>query len=199
MEIFDLDIKSGLYGVLWQDILSNEEIVKIHNLAAKFKETTGEQGKIAGSGVANEYSSSVRRSDVIWIGNNPESAWLYKKITDAVRQLNDEIYQFDLAGAQPFQYTVYRDIEKGEYDWHNDTSMHDDINVRKISVCILLSDTSEFKGGSFLYAPSGKPIEIEQEKGRMLVFPSWIPHCVTPVLKGTRISLVMWLYGPRFR
>ena len=71
--------------------------------------------------------------------------------------------------------------------------------IRKLSASILLSDTTEYKGGAFLFAPEGNPFEVEQSKGRMIVFPSWTPHSVTPVLKGTRVSLVLWFWGNKFK
>jgi PKHD-type hydroxylase len=37
-----------------------------------------------------------------------------------------------------------------------------------------------------------------QKAGEGFVFPSFTPHCVTPVTSGIRYSLVMWSYGPKF-
>ena len=36
---------------------------------------------------------------------------------------------------------------------------------------------------------------LNPEKGSIIVFPSFMPHCVTPVTKGVRTSLVMWCLG----
>jgi PKHD-type hydroxylase len=193
MKLSEMDTQSDSYGIIWEDLLSDEEIEKVHHLALSLKEKNGCRG------TTTDANFMHRKSDVIWINNSQESYWLYKKVSDAVRKINDKTYQFELSGAESFQYTIYKDSELGEYFWHRDTLMYKIESVRKISVSILLSDTKEFKGGSFLFSPDGKPIEIEQEKGRMIVFPSWTPHCVTPILKGTRISLVMWLYGKRFK
>ena len=40
---------------------------------------------------------------------------------------------------------------------------------------------------------------IIREKGRVLIFPSFLPHKVTPVTKGVRKSLVTWMEGPAWR
>ena len=40
---------------------------------------------------------------------------------------------------------------------------------------------------------------MEKSKGTMIIFDSRIPHRVTPVTKGTRISLVAWMLGPKLR
>jgi PKHD-type hydroxylase len=196
MKISELDIISGLYGIVFEDLLSDDEVQKVHELAELYKDKFIQRGNILNNNLRLE---EFRKSDIIWINNTSKSYWLYKKVSDAVRKINDETYGFELDGAQSFQYAIYKDTERGEYTWHNDIMSCSDVHVRKISVSILLSSPSDFRGGSFLFSPEGVPMEIEQEKGRMIVFPSWIPHCVSPVLRGTRISLVMWLYGKRFK
>jgi PKHD-type hydroxylase len=179
-----------IYGIVTEDLLTEQEVEKVHLLAKQHNSTRG--------GIVDS-SLSIRKSDVKWLGYNQESKWLYDKISNAVRSTNDEVYQFELLGADPLQYTIYESEENGEYDWHTDILQNGE-RVRKISVVILLSDTSDFYGGSFLVSPSGgKPQEIVMKKGRMVVFPSWLPHRVAPVLEGTRISLVMWFYGKRFK
>jgi PKHD-type hydroxylase len=193
IEVDDKFKKEGQYGILWEDLLSNSDIEKIHSLSNNYE-------SIRGKTLSENLSEYHRKSDVIWIPYNENSKWIYDKVTKAARNLNDEIYGFEIAGAQPFQYTIYNSEEEGEYDWHNDILSISKDTVRKLSVIILLSDNKDFYGGSFLVCPDGgKPKQIPMKKGRMIVFPSWIPHCVTPVLEGVRISLVMWLYGKRFK
>jgi PKHD-type hydroxylase len=182
------------YGISWEDILTADDIKNIHDLAQEYSNTIS-PGKV---GTDNQNVSLIRRSDVIWIPNTTKSQWLYKRISDAVLKLNDEIYKFELSGTEVFQYAIYKDADQGEYSWHNDLVANNN-KIRKLSVSILLSDTSEYKGGSFLFSPEGNKFEAEQSQGRMIVFPSWTPHCVTPVLKGTRVSLVMWFWGNRFK
>lgn len=195
IDIDEMSKKTGQYGVLWEDLLSDSEVEKIHELAKKYeivraKTLNDEFGK---------NDSHIRKSDARWIGYDENSKWLYDKVSSRAKELSDDIYGFELLGAQPFQYTIYNSEEEGEYDWHQDVLACDD-NIRKVSVVILLSDKNEFSGGSFLVSPDGsKPKEILMKKGRMVVFPSWTPHCVTPVLEGVRVSLVMWLYGKRFK
>ena len=36
-------------------------------------------------------------------------------------------------------------------------------------------------------------------KGSIVIFPSYIWHRVSPVTKGTRLSLVQWNLGPGFK
>jgi PKHD-type hydroxylase len=191
LELNEIDKKSGGYGIIWEDLLNEFEVQSVHKLAENYN-------KVRATTLIE--NSTARKSNAKWIAYEEKSKWLYDKVTNAVKEINTELFQFELSGGQPFQYTIYDSTEEGEYDWHNDTMSTENDGVRKLSVVILLSDKNEFSGGSFLISPAGgKPKEILMKMGRMVVFPSWTPHCVTPVLEGTRISLVMWLYGKRFK
>ena len=65
---------------------------------------------------------------------------------------------------------------------------------------LMLSDPSDFIGGQLqIKTESDVPIDLEQKKGRAWFFPSYVLHRVTPVVKGTRRSLVLWVGGPEFK
>lgn len=85
------------------------------------------------------------------------------------------------------------------YNWHVDNFPLSGLPTdRKVTVVCLMSDPSEFEGGSLelrLYAEYTAPLV----KGSVIAFPSVIEHRVTPVLSGCRYSATMWLNGPRFR
>ncbi len=77
--------------------------------------------------------------------------------------------------------------------------------IRKLSVTINLSDENSYEGGNLMF-DFGQHVEnqlhectIARNKGSIIVFPSYIDHCVTPVTKGTRYSLVNWLLGRPFK
>ena len=64
-------------------------------------------------------------------------------------------------------------------------------------------DGTEYEGGNLEFdfgTLSGKDrIKICEEikpKGSIIVFPSFLPHRVSPITKGTRYSLVLWSLGP---
>ena len=67
-------------------------------------------------------------------------------------------------------------------------------------MALLLNDPSEFEGGKFkIKTNSDSEQELELKKGRAWFFPSWTLHKVTPVTKGVRKSLVVWVGGPSFK
>ena len=42
-------------------------------------------------------------------------------------------------------------------------------------------------------------IKGKRSKGCLLVFPSFLSHRVTPIIKGTRYSIITWMEGDTFR
>lgn len=87
--------------------------------------------------------------------------------------------------------------------WRRYTRITDHVGkIRKISVTINLTDKDEYEGGNLKFDfgnHASAPPQVEcteaREKGSIIVFPSFVPHTVTPVTKGTRKSLVMWCLG----
>ncbi len=77
--------------------------------------------------------------------------------------------------------------------------------VRKLSVTINLTDPNEYEGGNLMFdtGPHDKDRFRECVEGRpqgsMIIFPSSVYHCVTPVKSGKRTSLVNWRLGRPFK
>ena len=70
-------------------------------------------------------------------------------------------------------------------------------SMRKLSVSVQLSDPNHYKGGNLEFADFiGTPEQkYLRPKGTVIVFPSFIPHQITPVTEGVRHSLVGWYEG----
>ena len=123
---------------------------------------------------------------------------MYKDIESVMKQSNGNHFGFNgMTLTEYAQYTEYP--EGGFYDWHvdNDVSMAHEPPVRKISMTCLLSPESEFEGGDLELMKEGKIAKIKQ--GHAIFFASFIRHRVTPVIRGTRKSLVMWFGGTPFK
>ena len=74
--------------------------------------------------------------------------------------------------------------------------------VRKISMTLNLTDPNSYEGGNLKFdlGPHVKGNRIKvcddsRSQGSLIVFPSFMYHCVTPVTIGTRFSLVLWCLG----
>ena len=74
--------------------------------------------------------------------------------------------------------------------------------VRKISMTVNLNKPDEYEGGNLkfdlgphLKEERFKVFDDMRNQGSVIIFPSFMYHCVTPVTSGTRFSLVLWLLG----
>ena len=75
--------------------------------------------------------------------------------------------------------------------------------IRKLSLTINLNEPGDYDGGNLKFdfgsnREDGHQIhEVEEirPQGSIIVFPSYQYHCVTPVTRGTRYSLVLWCLG----
>lgn len=171
---------------------------QIEAVTAWAEEAGMEPAKI-GSGFSGVRDNHTRRASVAWLHpeNLPQgAAEIFER---SILAANNDGFNFELTGMEALQFTVYDSANAGEYKWHVDTAAIGDGSIRKLSVSILLSDPSEFEGGKLLLCPDGNTTVAEERKGRAIFFPSWIPHCVTPVTRGIRKSLVIWAHGPAFK
>ena len=78
--------------------------------------------------------------------------------------------------------------------------------IRKLSLTINLNLPGEYEGGNLMFDFGQHTNEKQfyecteiRPQGSMIVFPSFTHHCVTPVTKGTRYSLVLWTLGEPFK
>jgi|TARA_E500000318_G_scaffold108493_1_gene119472 hypothetical protein len=79
----------------------------------------------------------------------------------------------------------------GHYKFHTD---HNTRIPRHYSCIFMIND--DYEGGDlcFKYPKSEKITTIEKKENRMIIWPSnsLYPHCVLPVTKGERYSVVAW-------
>ena len=103
--------------------------------------------------------------------------------------------------------TVYNENDKGKYDWHIDTNFfNNNFTQRKLSIVLQLSDPTDYEGGQLELDVHTYGVKLANDfkkyvnqKGTVIVFPSFIRHRVTPVTKGIRKSLITWVTGANFR
>jgi PKHD-type hydroxylase len=145
------------------------------------------------------HADKTRITRVAWMERKPETAWLFAKLEEAALQINSEFYGFDLFGInEALQYTVYVDTEGGHYDWHVDLGAQN-VEFRKISLSLQLSDPSQYEGCDLMLQAGSGPMGVERARGTLIAFPSYVLHRVTPIESGIRKSLVIWVGGPPYR
>jgi len=112
-------------------------------------------------------------------------------------------WQFDLGQVEEVQYTKY---STGDYfSWHSDSYTTNDFppSIRKLSMTLMLSDSSEYEGGDleFQHVVNGEfhTQTVKLERGDILIFPSMVSHRVTEITSGNRNVLVAWAWGPPYK
>lgn len=104
---------------------------------------------------------------------------------------------FDMRDLDLINYNVYSSDRQGEYRWHIDGKPGpSDIKI----TAIINVSTEPYEGGDLELFTNGPVVchEIRQP-GVLVVFPSIIPHRVTPVTRGVRRTISYWVMGPNFR
>jgi PKHD-type hydroxylase len=179
----------------WENGFSDSQISQIITIG---EECTKTEATVGASGGSLEEVPLIRKSEIGWIGLNDRTSWMYDSLAYISRQINGQFFGFELYGfVEDFQYTIYRP-DGDHYNWHIDKGMINNA-PRKLSMVLQLSDPSEYEGGDLQFYVQSEPINAEKKKGLIYIFPSWILHRVTPVTRGTRRSLVVWITGPKFK
>lgn len=190
----------------FKSALTKEEVNKIIMLASELPieraTTIGSNGEV----VEENDPNGVRSSMVKWIPQNRDWSWLYQRLMDMAAEANDALWKFDLVSApENIQYTEYYAHENGHYDWHQDIGPGDLGSKRKVSITIQLSESDEYEGGELQITSGGDTSNdwgaqtCPRGGGVAVLFPSYMMHRVSPVTKGTRRSLVLWVGGSHYR
>ncbi len=166
---------------------------------------------------------SIRSSQIKWFntdaGDMPEH--ISDKLSEAINMANEQCrWNHTWEYMENPQYTVYNEQPERQgdfYTWHTDAGpiYYGNGLHRKLSMTIQLSDQDDYEGGLFQWLEpnhqfdrmNGTNPQVNMQnaiqtlsfsakgKGSVVVFPSFLYHQVTPVLRGTRKSLVCWFTG----
>jgi len=116
-------------------------------------------------------------------------------LTSCGLNLNHQFWQYNITHSNQTEFLMY-DVN-GKYEAHVDTFHQLSNETRKLTCLAILND--DFEGGKFYIMNSHEKIYPPQEKGDIIVFPSFMVHGVEPVTKGKRFTVVTWLVGPYFK
>ena len=150
-----------------------------------------------GGDETSQLDESIRKSRIKWIHHDDKSWWVYDKLVKHIEEAN-KTWGFAINSIiDAIQYTEYYE-GGGHYDWHMDVGNYP-MNNRKISVTIQLSSPDEYEGGDLEFWVGRTPDKAPREHLLAILFPSYLMHRVTPITKGVRKSLVVWVGGDTFR
>jgi PKHD-type hydroxylase len=175
------------------DSLTAEELMWIDNLVKLYPY---QEATISADRTIED---AVRKSKIKWLSLDEKSHWLYEKLAFMAHKCNIDNWNFNLNSIiDDIQYTEYHD-DGGHYTWHMDIGPQG-LNHRKVSITIQLSDPSEYEGGELqILSHDDNHKVMEKKKGSAVLFPSFLVHRVTPVTKGIRRSLVLWVGGDSYK
>ena len=187
--------------------LSPHQCEEIINIASK---QPYRPGAIEGSVVAGKTEvNPIYRQVSITTLSDPK---IYNLLNPFIHRANKNAgWDFQWDWNEASQFTIYN---KGDhYQWHNDQiepikdprkTLHN--KIRKLSLSLQLSDSSQYEGGDFQFRwlldklAKVKTVTVKKkERGSIIIFPSFVFHRITPIKKGTRLALVNWSLGERFK
>lgn len=116
-------------------------------------------------------------------------------LTSCALNINHSYWKYDITHSNQTEFLMY-DVN-GKYEAHVDTFHQHSTETRKITALAILND--DFEGGKFYIINGHDKIYPPQEKGDIIVFPSFMLHGVEPVTKGMRYTVVTWMVGPYFK
>ena len=186
--------------VTLNDVFTQEELGWVENIADSLDEDIPQIGEALPNGEQPWRNVDFRKSKVKWIGMNPDTRWLFDKISWLIAQANKDFFNFDIWGhwETGIQYTIY-DEQGSHYDWHMDLGAGLS-SIRKLSITVLLNEPEvDFNGGDLEFKQAKNNVAVPRVGNSAVIFPSYMLHRVTPVDAGVRKSLVFWCTGPPFR
>lgn len=155
-----------------------DEIIKLG------KDTWTDYGQIGGGedGFRDDFT---RKSGVAWLKREStlsDGRTVFDHITPHIREVNSEVFKFDLNFHETYQFTSYKAPDE-KYSWHcdghfepyseedckNDPNIEERVGgYRKLSYSVNLSHPDEYEGGHFEWTdPFGlSPQNMTPEIGR---------------------------------
>lgn len=154
----------------------------------------------AAARLVGNVGSDMRRADLVWVDDLPDSGWVMDRLTRAVAAANRETFGFDIEDfAESAQIARYGAERQGHFDWHSDIGEGRLAVRRKLTIVAQLSDPADYAGGALEIRPSAHVVQADRARGSVTLFPSYLLHRVAPVTAGVRFSLTLWSHGPSFR
>jgi hypothetical protein len=87
----------------------------------------------------------IRKNTLSWLNSNdPEAAWIYQRLTDAVNTINAQFWEYRLDYIEVLQYTIYNQLDD-HYHGHVDM-MLSGLHHRKLSFSLQLDDPATYEG-----------------------------------------------------
>jgi PKHD-type hydroxylase len=180
----------------WKNLFLKKEIVDLNN----FIENNFDHYESNDQG-AKTVEGILKKNTVV-------KCIYYKKIKHFLKNLEEMIIScnrnnfgydiFKLKEMDEALLNIYSSDNLGKYDYHCDIhpKIYTDV---KLTILINLS-LEQYEGGKFMiFNQDEYEVKELNEPGSVVVFKSYLNHKVTPVTKGERRSLTLFITGPCFK
>lgn len=112
------------------------------------------------------------------------------RITSVMAAANDAWWHRTWRAPTPFHINDYGPGQ--EFTWHRDNAAF--AADWTLSAVVVLNDPSEWEGGELQILERHDTITVPVQKGTVVVFESTLPHRVTPITAGRRVTLAaFWI------
>jgi PKHD-type hydroxylase len=142
---------------------------------------------------------SIRKVSTAYVPKDERTGWIFARMDEvfftAAAHWSIEVKET----VEDLKFVVYG-VGSHFSQWHLDRGP-EYTSLRRLSMSVELCSSSEYAGGELQLFPvvEGHVAGPERAPGMAIVFPSHLPHRVTPVIRGTRFALVNWISGPPAR
>jgi len=183
--------------------ISPAQCQRIIKTATKMPYTTG---TIEGNPEADkpEIDPKYRKVKITSI-SDPE---IYSLLNPFIHGANKSAgWNFQWDWNETSQFAMYN--KSDHYEWHHDEAEPFKIynnKVRKLSLSLQLTDPSRYEGGDMQFRwldahgePTTETVKKSKDRGTIIIFPSFVFHRITPIKKGTRLALINWSLGEKFK
>ena len=181
---------------LWESALSDETCDRWIEICRKRKPQSAKTFRTGE--MEDEDNLGTRKTQVRWIHQENDSREIFTTLQHFLDEAN-KVMPTEFDHLPPLQFTEYADVghhysNHHDVDWNRQDGRH-----RKLSIVVQLSEPSEYAGGVFQFAHTENPDpNAMRKRGSILVFYPYLEHLVTPILNGSRTSMVAWVEGPRW-
>lgn len=162
------------------------------------EQTPPNQGTVDGT-----IKPEFRQVNVWGISYSESNRWLWERLINNVKYTNYQWWNYDIYGIIENLQILCYDATNGQQNIKDHYIKHIDNGeyryYRKISFSVQLSDPEDYEGSELKLYTQREAEKLPKARGTMVMFPSFILHEVTPIIKGRRWALVCWVGGPEFR
>ena len=152
-----------------------------------------------GGGKEGSIRKEIRSADIYNIEIEPRNKWVFDKLAKCIYVANAVHFDYEVSAVQHGMQLIHyynNNGVAGHYDWHVDAG-NGSVATRKISFTVQLSNPNDYTGCDLEIMDHGGFVTGIRERGSINMFPSYMPHRVTPIESGERWGLVIWVHGSR--